>query len=301
MTNLPLLDNPRSDRIKAVAALAGRSTRKRSGRILVEGPQAVRELVLHRPRAVIDVYITDELEMRYPGLADAARGATKWVHNVTLDVAKAISPDCQGIVAVAQVEAIESDAASVWETLKEGGEDAAQFLVCLPETQDPGNVGTIIRTADAMGASAVVLGAGTADPANPKVIRSSAGSVFHLPVLRVPLETVQANVTERRWPILGTSGHGADITLDTLAVAAVAGGAASAAQSVLSRPHVWVFGNEARGLSAEDVALCDLLVEIPIAGEAESLNAAAAAAMCMYASHLGARRPRNAEELGSEE
>lgn len=289
MTNLPLLDNPRSDRIKAVSALAGRSARKRSGRMLVEGPQAVRELVMHRPRSVVDVYLTDELEMRDPDLAAAARDATKWVHNVTWDVARAISPDCQGIAAVAQADAIQSDAASVWDGLREGGEGGGRFVVCLPETQDPGNAGTIIRTADAMGAAAVVLGAGTADPSNPKVIRSSAGSVFHLPLLRVPLETVRANLPADQWPILGTSGHDADITLDTLTVAVGAGEGVSAAESVLARPHVWVFGNEARGLAAEDIALCDLLVEIPIAGKAESLNAAAAAAMCMYASHLGAR------------
>lgn len=299
MTNLPLLDNPRSDRIRAVAALGTRSARKRTGRILVEGPQAVRELVVHRPRSVVDVYLTDEAEMRDPALADAARGATTWVHNITQDVAKAISPDCQGVAAVALVDAIEDDAASVWGHLKEGGEGEAQFIVCLPETQDPGNVGTVIRTADAMGAAAVVLGAGTADPANPKVIRASAGSVFHLPLLRVPLETVRANVGS--WPILGAAGHGADVTLDTLVQAALGSEDASAAHLVLTRPHVWVFGNEARGLSAGDIEVCDLLVEIPINGKAESLNAAAAAAMCLFGSHLadrGALAPQHSEEVG---
>ena len=298
MTRPPIIDNPRSDRIKAVAALAGRSARRRSGRILVEGPQAVRELALHRPGSIIDLYITDRVQMADPELAEAVRGATQWVHSVTPEVAAAISPDCQGIAAVASVEALESGSLQIWERLtldlealrtQENSGDAPRvsvpFIVCLPETQDPGNVGTVIRTADAMGAAAVVLGSGTADPANPKVIRSSAGSVFHIPLVRVPLETVRGNLDTDTWAMLGTAGHGADIRLDDMAVSALTG-SADALTSVLSRPHAWVFGNEARGLAAEDIALCDLLVEIPLSGHAESLNAAAAAAMCLYVSHL---------------
>ena len=99
-----MIDNPRSDRIKAVASLTGRSARRRSGRILVEGSQAVRELALHRPESIIDIYITDRVEMADPALAKAVREATRWVHSVTPEVAAAISPDCQGIAAVAGAE-----------------------------------------------------------------------------------------------------------------------------------------------------------------------------------------------------
>ncbi|WP_099332100.1 TrmH family RNA methyltransferase [Actinomyces minihominis] len=291
------IDNPRSDRIRTVAGLRGSSGRRRSGRILVEGPQAVRELVNHRPDFVVDVYLTDEVEERDRELAAASRRATHYVHNVTPEVARAISPDCQGVAAVATVDALEADAGETWEVLRARASQASQsagarspFVVCLPETQDPGNAGTIIRSADAMGAAAVILGSGTVDPANPKVIRSSAGSVFHIPILRLPLETVRANLPEGEWPILGTSGHDSDVTLDALAVAALTGETEEGVGAALANPHVWVFGNEARGLSEGAVAICDLLVEIPLLGDAESLNAAAAAAMCLYTSHLSTTR-----------
>lgn len=296
MTEIPL-DNPRSDRIKSVAALRTRSGRRRSGRALVEGPQAVREALRFRASEVVDIYLSDEAESRDPELAALAREVTTWVHPMTEDVARAISPDCQGIAAVVDGSAFVTDGSGFWDGLLRGGHttrasaetsavDALRpFLVCLPEGRDPGNVGTIIRSADAMGAAGVVLGRGTVDPANPKVIRSSAGSVFHLPLVRASLEDVRSHLADAGWLILGTTGQDADITLDELVRGRLVDGAEG---NALAQPHVWVFGNEARGLSREDLSVCDLRVAIPITGEAESLNAAAAAAVCVYASHLSA-------------
>lgn len=282
MKRPPVLDNPRSDRIRAVAALGGRSARRRTSRILIEGPQAVREAVRFRPHDIIDVYVTSEVEARDPALVAEAQGVTAWVHTVTDEVARAISPDGQGIVAVGDAAAIGEGNRDVWRELTKvsaGARSPVPFVVCLPETQDPGNAGTIIRTADAMGAVAVILGKGSVDPANPKVIRSSAGSVFHLPILRASLDQVRAHLPLSTWTILGTSGYGADLSLDTLLFS-------SREVSALAVPHAWVFGNEARGLSEEESALCDALVRIPLAGHAESLNAGAAAAMCLFASSL---------------
>ncbi len=284
MTRPPMLDNPRSDRIRGVAALGGRSARRRKGQILVEGPQAVRELVRHRPGSVVDVYMTDAARERDPDLAAASEEATRWVHPVTEAVSLAISRDSQGVAAVAQDRSLRGDTAAVWGTIAAASQG---FVVCLPESQDPGNVGTIIRTADAMGALAVFLGPGTADPANPKVIRASAGSVFHIPLLDLPLASVRGRLGEDDWAFLATSGRDADLSLDDLVMGAL-GKCDGAASTALCRPHAWVIGNEARGLSAEDVGLCDLLVGIPIRGEAESLNASAAASMCLYASSLAA-------------
>lgn len=291
-----LLDNPRSDRIRSVAALRTRSGRRRSGRILVEGPQAVREALRFRPGDVIDVYLTDDAESRDRGLAALARETTTWVHAVTEAVAHAISPDCQGVAAVIDGSALVASTSDFFERFSshscaddqgdEGGASSARpFLLCLPEGRDPGNVGTIIRSADALGASGVILGRGTVDPANPKVIRSSAGSVFHLPLVRASLEDVQTSLTGAGWVILGTTGRDADVTLDDLVFAS---SMAAPSTPGLREPHVWVFGNEARGLSAEELARCDLRVGIPLSGHAESLNAAAAAAVCLYASHLTA-------------
>lgn len=267
---LTVLDNPRADRVRRVSGLVGRSARSRSGLMLVEGPQAVRELAAHRPDAVRDVYVREDAWQTHADVVDAARRATRWVHPVTAEVAAAMSGDSQGICAVASVDAIsrELPEPSVGET-----------IVVVAQGRDPGNVGTIIRTADAFGAVGVVVVAGTVDASSPKVVRSSAGSVFHIPVCVVASITdARTLVHGRSAALLGTSGGAGSLSLSDLLVQGVS------ARSRLSQSHAWVFGNEARGLSGEEMRLCDALVSIPMTGEAESLNVASAAATCLFAS-----------------
>ena len=160
------MDNPRADRVRTVRSLGGRSAQSRTGLLLVEGPGAVLELVTWRPECVTDVYVTERVEESQPEIVEQARQATRWVHRVTDEVAHAMSPDCQGIIAVARHDAIVTQMPSV-----DG------LAVILARIQDPGNVGTLIRTADAMGAQCVLTTVGTADVRSPKVIRSTAGSV----------------------------------------------------------------------------------------------------------------------------
>ena len=159
---LTVLDNPRADRVRRVSGLVGRSARSRSGLMLVEGPQAVRELTAHRPFAVRDVYVREDAWETHADVVDVARRATRWVHPVTAEVSAALSGDSQGICAVASLDALsrELPEPSVGET-----------IVVLAQGRDPGNVGTIIRTADAFGAVGVVAVAGTVDAASPKVVR----------------------------------------------------------------------------------------------------------------------------------
>ncbi|WP_455149693.1 TrmH family RNA methyltransferase [Schaalia odontolytica] len=267
---LTVLDNPRADRVRRVSGLVGRSARSRSGLMLVEGPQAVRELAAHRPDAVRDVYVREDAWQTHADVVDAARRATRWVHPVTAEVSTAMSGDSQGICAVASVDAIsrELPEPSVGET-----------IVVVAQGRDPGNVGTIIRTADAFGAVGVVVVAGTVDVSSPKVVRSSAGSVFHIPVCVVASFTdARTLVHGRSAALLGTSGGAGSLNLSDLLVQGLS------ARSRLSQSHAWVFGNEARGLSGEEMRLCDALVSIPMAGEAESLNVASAAATCLFAS-----------------
>ena len=166
---LTLLDNPRADRVRRVSGLVGRSARLRSGLMLVEGPQAVRELARFRPGAVRDVYVREDAWDTHADVVEAARCATRWVHPVTNEVSAVLSRDSQGVCAVASHDALvrELPEPSVGET-----------LVVLAQGRDPGNVGTIIRTADAFGASGVITVAGTVEATNPKVVRASAGSVF---------------------------------------------------------------------------------------------------------------------------
>jgi putative 23S rRNA methyltransferase len=189
---------------------------------------------------------------------------------VTAEVSVALSGDSQGICAVASLDAIsrEMPEPSVGET-----------IVVIAQGRDPGNVGTIIRTADAFGAVGVVAVAGTVDAASPKVVRSSAGSVFHIPVCVVPsFADARALIHGRSAALLGTSGGAGSLSLSDLLVQGVS------ARSRLSQSHAWVFGNEARGLSGDEMRLCDALVSIPMTGDAESLNVASAAATCLFAS-----------------
>ena len=266
-----ILDNPRADRVKKVAALAGRSARSKQGKILVEGPQAVRELVRCRSSFVEDVYYTAQAAQIHPDVIEDARRACRWVHEVTDEVSEVLSRDSQGICAVARTEAIESVLPEI---------QSGDTLVVIAQGRDPGNAGTIIRTADAMGARAIVSVKGSVDSSSPKVIRSSAGSVFHIPI--VPAASFgEACQTLRGMNavILGTSGAQGAYSLTSLMSYA-----AWERRGWLAQTHAWVFGNEAQGMSADEMAACDALVMIPMSGQAESLNVASAAAMCLFAS-----------------
>lgn len=146
-----------------------------------------------------------------------------------------------------------------------------RLIVALVEPSEPGNLGTIIRTADAAGADAVIVDGGV-DPYNGKTVRASAGSLFHLPVVACAVDAFLPDASTAGLQSLATSGHAA-ADLDDLAD----GG-------TLARPTVWVFGTEAHGLPDAVLDRADQQVRIPIRGRAESLNLAAAAAVCLYAS-----------------
>ena len=267
---LTVLDNPRADRVRRVAGLVGRSARSRSGLMLVEGPQAVRELARFRPGAVRDVYVREDAWVTHADIVEAAQRATRWVHPVTAEVSVALSRDSQGVCAVASADAVsrELPEPSVGET-----------LVVLAQGRDPGNVGTIIRTADAFGAVGVITVSGTVEATSPKVVRASAGSVFHIPVCIVPsFEEAHALIHRRSAALLGTSGGAGSLDLSQMLAQGVSG------RSRLSQSHAWVFGNEAKGLSGAEMRLCDALVSIPMTGDAESLNVASAATACLFAS-----------------
>jgi TrmH family RNA methyltransferase len=149
----------------------------------------------------------------------------------------------------------------------------------LYEVNDPGNAGTVLRTADAAGATVVVFGNGSVDPYNGKCVRASAGSLFHPAVVRGGdiAATVQA-LRDAGVRVLAADGGG-EVDLDD-----------QFDRGLLAGPTAWLFGNEARGLPAEIAGLADARVRIPIHGGAESLNLAAAAAVCLYAS-ARAQRP----------
>ncbi|MCR6711208.1 MAG: RNA methyltransferase [Demequina sp.] len=256
------LANPRAERVKRVAALAGRSARSRAGLFLVEGPQGVREAVLFAAPRVRDLYVTPDAAARYRSIVTAASDAGLYVHFGTDEVLRAMSADCQGILAVVETAGVSLDEALA---------GSPRLVAVLADVRDPGNAGTVIRAADAAGAAAVVLAGESVDVFNPKVVRATAGSLFHLPVVRGGslAETVAA-LRAAGLTVLGTDGTG-EIELRP-------------DHAVLAGSIAWVFGNEAHGLSSEDLESADHTVRIPISGKAESLNLATAAAVCLYAS-----------------
>ncbi|WP_291815347.1 RNA methyltransferase [Cellulomonas sp.] len=267
-----LLTNPRADRVKAVRALAGRSVRRRSGTFLVEGPQAVREAVAPGGPRVHDVFVTPDAEARYPEIVDAALAAGARVRTGTPEVLDAMSPDAQGVVAV--VDVVRAQLAPVLA-------ERPRLVAVLAHVRDPGNAGTVLRAADAAGADAVVLTASSVDVHNPKCVRATAGSLFHLPVVTGPeLAEAVAALRAAGLQVLAAAGTGTHDLDDLLDVA----GAPPAGVPDLAAPTAWVFGNEAWGLRDEDLALADAAVRVPLRGRAESLNLATAAAVCLYAS-----------------
>lgn len=283
----PTLTNPRSDRVRAVRALSGRPARSRHGQLLVEGPQGVREAVRHAADRVRDVYVTRAAAERYVEIVDDARAARLHVHVATTEVLAAMSADAQGVLAVVRAES-GSAAQQLEGVVSALPHERPALVAVLAAVRDPGNAGTVVRAADATGADAVVLAGDSVDVHNPKVVRSTAGSLFHLPV--VTGSGLPAAVDALRGAglqVLAADGAG-DHDLDDLLDVA---GTVTAGPD-LARPTAWVFGNEAWGLPAEHRSLADAVVRVPIRGRAESLNLATAATVCLYASsraHRGAR------------
>ena len=147
-------------------------------------------------------------------------------------------------------------------------------LLAVPvDVRDPGNLGTIIRCADASGADGVVILGDSVDAYNPKAVRSSAGSLFHLPLALDPdpAGAIMA-MKDAGLQIIATEGE-ASMDLDDVID-----------EGRLAAPTAWLFGNEAHGLPDEIAALADIRLRIPIHGLAESLNLSTAAAICLYAS-----------------
>jgi TrmH family RNA methyltransferase len=163
-------------------------------------------------------------------------------------------------------------ASPVVQGLPDRADPAGRYLV-LEDVRDPGNVGTMVRTADAAGLSGVVLVSGCADPFNDKALRASMGSVFHLPLYKAPLPVVAAWLRSAGLPLVAAVLDGPDLLDRTLP----------------GKGAVLV-GNEANGLSSEAVALSDVRTRIPMPGRAESLNAAAAAAVLVYEMLKASRR-----------
>ncbi|AXA97545.1 RNA methyltransferase [Microbacterium laevaniformans] len=266
-----MLENPRSPRVRAVAKLTKRSARQETGLFLLEGPQAAREALAFRPDTLVELFATPTAMERHQDIRDAAGDAgleIVFTTEAVLDaMADTVTP--QGIVAVARQSPT---------SLKDIFAASPTLIAICEEVRDPGNLGTIIRAADAAGADAVVLTGRTVDPYNPKVVRATTGSLFHVPVA----VGAELSATVER-------AHAAGLRV----VAADVGGEDFLARrDALSAPTAWLFGNEARGLDDDALALADLSLRLPIYGRAESLNLATAASVCLYETAFAQRGER---------
>ena len=259
----------RSGRVKAARQLGKRAFRERARSFLAEGPQAVAE-ALRRPGVVTELFVTGPGRARHRDVADRAEAAGVAVHEVSGEVmaelAQTITP--QGVVAVCRF--VDVPLAALLSA-------TPGLVAVLVSVRDPGNAGTVVRTADAAGADGVVFAAASVDPYNAKCVRSSAGSLFHLPLVAGPeLPDVITGLRAAGLQVLAADGSASQV-LDG------PGG------PDLARPTAWLFGNEAWGLPDSLRKLADAAVAVPIYGQAESLNLAAAAAVCLYASARHAR------------
>lgn len=263
MTVPPVVARPTHPTVRAARKLRRRRERDRSGLLLVEGPNALAEAIGHLQQ----VFLADAASEQSRMVAERCAGDGVPVVTVTSAVlatlADAETP--QGVVGVARRPT--TDLATV--TAR------ADLLVVLDAVADPGNAGTIIRTADAAGADGVVLTSGSVDPTNGKAVRASAGSLFHLPVVD---GVAAADVV--------TACRSAGLRL----VAAAPEAASTYTDLCHTDATAIVFGNEAHGLSDEMATQADVTVSVPMMrsarlgyrGHAESLNLATTAAAVLF-------------------
>ena len=233
----------------------------------MEGPQSCAELLRFYPDAIRDVYLGTDAPSPAIQVAREALGVTSWVHPVAPSVMKLFASSAQGIAVTADLSLLPSEKLPSPQILNEGA-----WAVCA-RVQDPGNLGTIIRIADACGLAGILALSGCADVSSPKVIRASAGSLFHLPVYSgASFESLAGLDKENGGYLVGLSGT-AETDLHAF----------TASSKVTASPLFICLGNEAQGLSSEEIALCNETIAIPMWGKAESLNVATAAAIALHA------------------
>jgi len=255
-------------RVKEARKLARRSFRTASGLFLADGPKAV-EGALGIAGCVVEIFATVAASEQYAGLGTSAESSgVRWtlVDDRALEsLSDAINP--AGLVAVCR--RLDRSLTDLLATAAPRG-DAAPMLAICADVRDPGNAGTVIRTADAAGAAGVILAGNSVDMYNPKTVRATVGSLFHLP-LAVAADPAEAVLRARAagFVVLAADGAGEQDLFD--------------ADRLLAQPVAWLFGNEAWGLPEAIADLADHRVRIPIMGSAESLNLATAAAVCLYA------------------
>ena len=255
------LNSPHVARVKALIGSRGVKERKAAGQFVAEGLQCAREALISGSGPRIEtLYLTNNGRSKVEEISDlAALNVVDVSDEVMKEMSETITP--QGILAVCTIPQITFDSIAL---------NGSRRFIYLSEVQDPGNAGTILRSADAFAMDAVITSPGSVDMYSPKVVRSTAGSLWHIPVFEsLRLEEL--------------------LNLGLNAFSLGAEGSKSLSQYQMSGDTLAVFGNEARGLSTAQSADSIDVVSIPMPGNAESLNLSAAASIVMY--HLSNMRP----------
>ncbi|MEJ7832726.1 MAG: RNA methyltransferase [Nocardioides sp.] len=266
-------------RVKAARRLSRRSERSVRRLFLADGPKAVAG-ALSVQGCVVEVFATPAATEQYADLATAAPAWTLVDDRALAGLSDSVTP--AGVVAVCrfldvplstvvEVRGFQTPRPSAPQPTSPRASKPPLLIAICADVRDPGNAGTVIRTADAAGADGVVLAGSSVDPYNPKTVRASVGSLFHVPIAIEPDPAAAVRAARAEGlVVLAADGAGEVELFD--------------ADDFLGRPTAWLFGNEARGLPDNLAALADHRVRIPIHGQAESLNLSTAAALCLYAS-----------------
>ena len=248
------LNSPHIARVKALIGSRGVKERKNAGQFVAEGLQCAREaLVAESGPRIETLYLTANGRNKVEEFADLSQFNTVDVSDeVMKHMSETITP--QGIIAICTIPTMQLDSIAL---------NGSRKFIYLSEVQDPGNAGTILRSADAFGMDAVITSPGSVDMYSPKVVRSTAGSLWHIPVFEaISLEDLLSRGV--RGFSLGASGN------------------KSLNDYVSTGDTVAIFGNESRGLTTSENLSGIESVNIPMPGNAESLNLSAAASIVMY-------------------
>ena len=263
MAAMTLITSPSNPRIKQIRALSRRKEREATGLCVAEGIFHVREALSAGDVAYL-IYAPDMLISPYGReLVTTAESLGLPIYAVSAGVMDAIASkeNPQGLLAVVRSRSLQ---------LADLSPTTHPWLTAVVAPQDPGNVGAILRTIDAVGASGLLLLDGGVDPYHPAAVRASMGTIFRLPVVRAPFSAISSWATSGGYQIYGTSAHG---RTDYRAVDAY------------TLPLILLMGSEREGLSDVQASVCADLLRLPMHGRAGSLNLAVATGVFLYAIH----------------
>jgi len=265
-----VIESPKNERIRQYRRLRKRNFRYREGKFLVEGQQCVAEALLSKyiPECVICSSKGIEAMSAY---ADVMREMSIPCYTASDEVIDSLSATVtpQGIIAVAPLVHVDLDG-----MLGNGPET----ILIANRVRDPGNLGNMVRIADAAGVGGMVVCAESADPYNAKAVRSTAGSLFHIPLsVGENIGTVIEALKKHGYAVFGADAHSGTGMWDVEWPEKVA----------------VIMGNEAWGIPHEEESLVDDLVRVPLIGHAESLNVSAAAAVLLYEIARSRRKGKN--------